>query len=467
MVHLIGPQLRPLIPTVSVTPGSFKACLGSWLALLQTQRISAKLWVKVPRHESWLADLQHYAQTVSPAPEIYLLSRRSQPPSDWYTAVPLPNHQSLRGEYGLVVIAPTLAAMVLAQRVAAGSDPVPLREPGSAGQPSQLTLMGSVQPTAIQETLDALKGLLQDSVGERANRPDLSALLNRWDDTFALPGQVDPQVMDALMAIQWQQADRQRQQIQTLRKKALTATSLSTQNEALMTTLQLKDDFLSSAGQQLRAPLTTIKTALPLLGSPSLKPPLRQRYLDMISRECDRQSTLINGVLDLLQIEMSLATVTPTPVQIFDVVPGVVSTYQPIAQEKGVRLAYTIPDNLAQVACPESWLRQIVIHLIHNSIKYTESGGEVWVTAKGDGDDWVILDVRDTGVGIPPQEISRIFDHFHRGRQAQEDDGAGLGLTIVQQLLLYCGGKVQVDSQPGTGTQFRVRLPTVVPETGL
>jgi two-component system phosphate regulon sensor histidine kinase PhoR len=467
MVHLIGPQLRPRIPTVSVTPGSFKACLGSWLAVLQTQRISAKLWVKVPRHESWLADLQNYAQTVSPAPEIYLLSRRSQPPSDWYTAVPLPNHQPLRGEYGLVVIAPTLAAMVLAQRVAAGSDPVPLREPGSAGQPSQLTLMGSVQPTAIQETLDALKGLLQDSIGERPNRPDLTALLDRWDDTFALPGQVDPQVMDALMAIQWQQADRQRQQIQTLRKKALTATSLSTQNEALMTTLQLKDDFLSSAGQQLRAPLTTIKTALPLLGSPSLKPPLRQRYLDMISRECDRQSTLINGVLDLLQIEMSLATVTPTPVQIFDVVPGVVSTYQPIAQEKGVRLAYTIPDSLAQVACPESWLRQIVIHLIHNSIKYTESGGEVWVTAKGDGDDWVILDVRDTGVGIPPQEISRIFDHFHRGRQAQEDDGAGLGLTIVQQLLLYCGGKVQVDSQPGTGTQFRVRLPTVVPETGL
>jgi two-component system phosphate regulon sensor histidine kinase PhoR len=317
MVHLIGPQLRPRIPTVSVTPGSFKACLGSWLAVLQTQRISAKLWVKVPRHESWLADLQNYAQTVSPAPEIYLLSRRSLPPSDWYTAVPLPNHQPLRGEYGLVVIAPTLAAMVLAQRVAAGSDPVPLREPGSAGQPSQLTLMGSVQPTAIQETLDALKGLLQDSVGERPNRPDLTALLNRWDDTFALPGQVDPQVMDALMAIQWQQADRQRQQIQTLRKKALTATSLSTQNEALMTTLQLKDDFLSSAGQQLRAPLTTIKTALPLLGSPSLKPPLRQRYLDMISRECDRQSTLINGVLDLLQIEMSLATVTPTPVQIF------------------------------------------------------------------------------------------------------------------------------------------------------
>ena len=466
MVQLIGPQLRPHIPTVSVSPSSFKACLGDWLSTLRTHDISAKLWVKVPRHDSWLEDLRLYARAVTPAPEIYLLTRRSLPPSDWHTAVPLPSHQPLRGEYGLLLVAPTVAAMVLAQRISSPEDLATVTGEGEGTMArSQVALMASMQPSAVQDTLDALRHLVQSTVEEHPQRADLAALLPRWDTTFALPQQVDPQVVDTLMARHWRQQDHCRQQIQSLRKQALAANNLSTQNEALMTTLRLKDDFLNAASQQLRAPLTTIKTALPLLGSPTLKAPLRQRYLDMISRECDRQSTLINGVLDLLQIEMSLATVTPTPVQLFDVVPGVVSTYQPIAQEKGIRLAYTIPDSLAQVACPESWLRQIVIHLIQNSIKYTEAGGEVWVTARGEGDDWVILDVRDTGLGINPQDVGRIFDHFHRGRHPEED-GAGLGLTIVQQLLLYCGGKIQVDSQPGTGTQFRVRLPTVVLETG-
>jgi signal transduction histidine kinase len=328
-----------------------------------------------------------------------------------------------------------------------------------------IDLTVSVQPAAIQDTLNGLQELVRASLEENPDREDLAAVLDAWDSRFVLPTLVDPSLIDHLMAANSQQQEHHRQHIQGLRKQAMTANSLSTQNEALMTTLQIKDDFLSSAGQQLRAPLTTIKTALPLLGSPALKPSLRQRYLDMISRECDRQSALITGVLDLLQIEMSLASVTPGPLQMFDVVPGVVSTYQPIAQEKGVQLAYTIPDNLPEISCPDSWLRQIVIHLLRNSIKYTASGGEVWVTAAAEDSDWVMLEIRDTGQGIAPQDISQIFNHFYRGRQTQDSDGAGLGLTIVQQLLLYCGGTIQVDSQVGNGSQFRVRLPTVIPET--
>ena len=215
-------------------------------------------------------------------------------------------------------------------------------------------------------------------------------------------------------------------------------------------------------GQELRSPLSSIKTALPLLASPILKPHQRQRYLDLIRQGCDRQNSLINGVLTLLQTEQSLATATPDAVNLFDVVPGVVSTYQPIAQEKGIRLAYTVPDTLAAVCCPDNWVRQIVIHLLNNSIRYTEQGGEIWVTVQSESSEskeGLILNIKDTGSGILPTDLPHIFEHFYRGRQPNQEEGAGLGLTIVQQLLLYCGGQISVESQPGTGTHVKVRLP--------
>jgi len=213
-------------------------------------------------------------------------------------------------------------------------------------------------------------------------------------------------------------------------------------------------------GQELRTPLSTIKAALPLLSSPNLKPPQRQRYLEMISRECDRQVNLINGVLELLHVERTVMTAQPEPINLFDILPGVVSTYQPLAQERGIRLAYTVPNNLPAICCPETWVRQIVIQLLSNSIRYTASGGEVWVTVQPGEDDMLTINIRDTGVGIPQNELPHIFEHFYRGRQVNaDDDGVGLGLAIVRQLLVYCDGQISVESQPEVGTHFTVKLP--------
>ncbi|MEL6762974.1 MAG: HAMP domain-containing sensor histidine kinase [Cyanobacteria bacterium J06607_6] len=180
----------------------------------------------------------------------------------------------------------------------------------------------------------------------------------------------------------------------------------------------------------------------------------------MISRECDRQVNLIKGVLELLQIERTLTTEPSAPVMLFDILPGVVSTYQPLAQEKGIRLAYTVPNTLPAIDCPENWVRQIVIHLLSNSIRFTNPGGEVWVTAQANEDDTLLINIRDTGIGIPQNELPHVFNHFYRGRQnTTEEEGAGLGLAIVQQLLLQCGGHISVESQPEVGTHFKVKLP--------
>jgi signal transduction histidine kinase len=222
-----------------------------------------------------------------------------------------------------------------------------------------------------------------------------------------------------------------------------------------------KDEIISHLMQELRTPLTNIKTALKLLESPVLKPLQRQRYLDLIGGECERQNSLINGAVELLALERDRGNTEFTVIKLSEIIPGVVSTYQPLAEEKGVRLGYTIPNDLPMTIFIEGWLRQIAIHLIHNGIKYTPSGGNVFVQASVQGD-YIQLEFRDTGIGISTTEIPKIFDRFYRGRNLLEDTnhGAGLGLTIVQNILLRCGGSISVTSQIGEGSQFRVLLPS-------
>jgi signal transduction histidine kinase len=228
-----------------------------------------------------------------------------------------------------------------------------------------------------------------------------------------------------------------------------------------------KDEIIYHLIQELRTPLSNIKTALKLLESPLLKQFQRQRYLNMISGECERQNSLIVGTLELLALEGNGENTGVTVIKLADIIPGVVSTYQPLAEEKGVKLGYTIPDDLPMVIFSEGWLRQIAINLLHNGIKYTASGGNVFVQASVQGD-YVQLEFRDTGIGIASTDIPKIFDRFYRGRNLldESNNGAGLGLTIVQNILLRCGGSVSVTSQPGEGTQFRVLLPLYFQDRG-
>jgi two-component system, OmpR family, phosphate regulon sensor histidine kinase PhoR len=222
-----------------------------------------------------------------------------------------------------------------------------------------------------------------------------------------------------------------------------------------------KDEPIAHLMQELCTPLTNIKTALKLLESPILKQAQRQRYLGMIRGECDHQNLLINGVTRLLATNRIPDPSEIVAIQLSQIIPGIVSTYQPLAEEKGVRLGYTVSDNLPTITYVETWLRQITIDLLHNGIKYTNQGGQVFVQASVQGE-YVQLEFRDTGIGIPPIEIPRIFNRFYRVRNFSDknDRGAGLGLTIVQNILLRCGGSISVTSQVGVGSKFRVLLPT-------
>ena len=238
----------------------------------------------------------------------------------------------------------------------------------------------------------------------------------------------------------------------------------SYQSPATSTALGLKESFLNDLVQELRSPITHMKTALSLLESKQIKGEQRQRYLQMVSNECDRQNSLVNGLLGLLQLDMPIET---EYLHLEDLVPGIVSTYQPLAEEKEIQLGYTIPANLPPISCPKSWFRQIIINLLNNSLQFTPPHGRVFVQAsfKQNSQEIEIL-VTDTGVGIPSKEINRIFDGFYRTKPADQSQtaGAGLGLTLVKQSIQRSGGQISVTSKPSKGTTFKILMPAVPAE---
>ena len=216
----------------------------------------------------------------------------------------------------------------------------------------------------------------------------------------------------------------------------------------------INPQFLKAAAQELNNPLTTVKTALTLLNSSALKPKQRQRYLQMIGEACDRQSQLINDVFALLELQLTPPKKAPEKVQLWNLVPGVVSTYQPLAQEHNILLAYTVSNHLPPVLAVEANLKQVLVSLLSNSIQFANSGGRIWVTAHQRVDGRLALVVKDNGRGINPANLPQVFDAFYRSMS----EGSGLGLTLVQQLLASCGASISVSSTPGQDTTFTILL---------
>jgi signal transduction histidine kinase len=498
---------------LQVSPTTFKAMIVAFLDGLIEQRISATLWLKMPKGDVWMAEIDRYRKSANVLQEIYILQsfreesgKEDEPLTGGVDAVPatfasgvglleepdmivnqtvdyastihlpLMAESQLRREYFLLILSEEFSGLVLAHR------PRSIRSPKSNPTLTQdlmadkfsmpeeelerkhpLLGLYSFEPKTIERVF---RGILQAAHLGRSSTTDsdIRATLNRWE---AIAGEVTPKAPDPTVigAILTQHVQRQEEIWHSgslHRRQAEMATALRLENEELLNAIRLKDEFLNNVGQELRTPLTTMKTALSLLNSPTLKPVQRQRYMDMLSRECDRQSTLITSVLDLVQIETFAEQSPVEPLRLSDVIPGVVGTYQPLAEEKGIMLAYTVPEDLPLVACSQTALRQVVINLLHNAIKFTPQGGQVWVKAKLQGD-YIQIEFRDTGVGIEPTEIPKIFDRFYRVRSITSDEsgGVGLGLSIVQQLLLRCGGSVSVKSKINEGSSFTVLLPSV------
>jgi len=232
---------------------------------------------------------------------------------------------------------------------------------------------------------------------------------------------------------------------------------------------RMKNDFVSSVSHELRTPLTSIMAyTATILRDPNMPEQTRDKFLTIINDESNQLARLIEDILEISQIDAETVKVIHQNVDIAAAIKQVLLTLEPLADKKNIRIDSNITDKLSDFHGDESKIQSILTNLISNAIKFTPEHGRISVTAQLQ-DEELVVQIADTGMGIPQEELSKIFDRFYRiqrpGRQIQ---GTGLGLAIVKKIVAMHGGRINVESEPGQGTTFTVFLPLTsqkIPQT--
>nr|HID59635.1 response regulator [Desulfobacterales bacterium] len=226
---------------------------------------------------------------------------------------------------------------------------------------------------------------------------------------------------------------------------------------------QMKSDFVNMVAHELRSPLISLRQLNTVILE-GLTGPLQEKQRDFISRglrKIDQLIRLINDLLDVARIEEGRYVQHQVPIDVEEIIRDVVSTMEPIAKEKGITLSYSC-ENMKPVQGDPKNVQEIFNNLIINAINYSPDGGLVNVSARGLGE-YMEIKVSDTGVGIEPEELPKIFDKFYRVKhpKTRQVVGTGLGLAIVKGIVEAHRGTIDVESVPNEGTTFRILLPVI------
>ncbi|MCS6872179.1 MAG: ATP-binding protein [Anaerolineae bacterium] len=226
---------------------------------------------------------------------------------------------------------------------------------------------------------------------------------------------------------------------------------------------KLKSQFLATMSHELRTPLNAIigYAQLQLAGMVGEMTPEQLAYQDRILINAQHLLQLINQVLDLSKIEAGRLELAEKPFSLRACLGEVMTQNKVLADSKGLDFALEVDERLPEVIIGDyGRIKQIVINLVANAIKFTDRGGVTVKAELGDADTWR-LSVTDTGVGIPPHQQEVIFDEFHQAENGLDRGGTGLGLAIVRKLVLTMRGTIRVSSEVGRGSTFTVTLPLV------
>jgi two-component system, OmpR family, phosphate regulon sensor histidine kinase PhoR len=283
---------------------------------------------------------------------------------------------------------------------------------------------------------------------------------------------VDGKPVDALKPWFRRAADRGQSTHDGLRIRdrvyGLNARSIPAEDAVLMVVRDRTDElqrelaereFVSNAAHELRNPIAGISGAIEVLQSGAKDDPeAREHFLRRLSADTERVSRLTHSLLTLARME----AIGEGEAEVVGVKLAVEEATEAITPPEGVRLDIEADDEIAAKADPVL-LRQVLIGLLTNAFKHTPAPGTVTLRARRRGDSEVVIEVEDTGLGIPPEEVGRVFERFYRGSAQLESEGFGLGLSIAKRMVEVMGGEIGVTSTPGSGSTFWVRLPVAEP----
>ncbi|MFC6216736.1 sensor histidine kinase, partial [Fodinicurvata halophila] len=238
-------------------------------------------------------------------------------------------------------------------------------------------------------------------------------------------------------------------------------------NERLKELDRLKDDFLATVSHELRTPLTAIRSFGELLAdNPDTDEEQRARFLDIIVKESERLTRLINQILDLARMEAGRMDWEMSEVEPRAVVMDALAATAGLFDDREVTLEVEVPEGLPLLRVDRDRLMQVIVNLLSNAAKFCQRPeGKVTVQAAlADGQ--VTVSVRDNGPGITAEDHERIFERFQQAGSTLSDKpkGTGLGLPISRQIIESFGGRIWVESTPGAGACFRFALPTQAAE---
>ena len=253
----------------------------------------------------------------------------------------------------------------------------------------------------------------------------------------------------------------------------LASNELKAANARLLEFDHMKDDFISNVTHELRTPLTSIRAFSEILRDhPDLAPAQRRDYLDIVIKESERLTRLINDVLDLAKLESGSTTWHAVALDLAQVITDAVDATSELLKGKNIQLALDLPPDLPQVCADRDRLMQVMLNLLSNAIKFCNpADGRISISAsakmnKNQQDGQLQVAVRDNGPGVRTQDQDIIFQKFRQGGDGAigKPQGTGLGLPISREIIHHFGGQLWVESHPGQGALFAFTLPLAQPQ---
>jgi len=222
---------------------------------------------------------------------------------------------------------------------------------------------------------------------------------------------------------------------------------------------EIRRDFISNVSHEFRTPISSIKLiAETLIGGALGDPKVNIDFLLKIGIEADKLMSMTNELTELSMMENRETTLDKQPLKISSLVELIVQRLRAQADKKGLTLSIDIATALPDLIIDQYRIEQVLLNLIYNAVKFTNPGGVITISVKT-RDNEILVSVSDTGIGIPREELPRVFERFYKVNKARYDEGVGLGLAISRHIINSHGGKIWAESEEGKGSTFFFTLP--------